>query len=1851
MNHVNIIALLLFASLAASSLARGQDAGEYQVGIAKVDITPSYPIRLNGFGNRREESEGVSQRIYARAIAISQQESKPLVLIAIDSLGVRIDMVDEIADRLRAQHEIPRENIALTFTHSHCAPKVNGASDNIFSTPIPPAHQNHIDRYTRELTDLITKAALSAINQRQPSRLEWATGTVRFSKNRRTPGGPVDHDLPTLFVRDAASDQIRAVYVAYACHCVTLSFNQISGDWAGYAVEAIERDIPGAMAMVSIGSGSDANPIPGVQGDKVEVAASQGDEIGAEVQRLLQAPRKSVTGVPKASLNHIDLPLNPLPTREELQALVKQGRQVGYNATTQLASLDRGEPLLEAIDYPIQTWSFGESLCVVYLAGEVCVDYSIRLKTELDRERFWLNAYSNDFCSYIPSERLAREGRYGGGSETPYFALPTTIAAGMEQRIIDEVHHQVPDTFKVPPGTQGVAPKPAEASLRCLQTHDDLRIELVAFEPLIQDPVAIDFGTDGRLWVAEMNDYGHGVYEKFEHTGRIRWLRDTDADGRFDEGKTFVAGLRFPTDVKVWRNGVLICDAPDILFARDADGDGVAESTEKLFSGFDVRNAQARVNSLRFGLDNWVYGSCGLFGGKITSHLTGETVDLTSRDFRLNPDTGAIEPVTGRTQQGRCRDDWGDWFGCSNGTLLRHYPTQDHYERRNPFAVPAPASVGIGSAEALTLYPPDELVRFELSGAPGKATSACGLGIYRDSLFGAEYAGNAFTCEPVHQLVHRIVLQPNGVTFSGQRAANEQKSEFLTSTDKWFRPVQMRTGPDGAIWIVDMYRYVIEHSRWIPQATLAKLDVYAGQSRGRIYRIVPKRTAPVENEAPIPALPSMNELSMESLVQQLNHSNGTIRDLVQQMLIWRNDKSVANQLVDLAVSAKLPQTRIHSLSTLDAFGELRPNTLLAALRSDHPEVVRHAIQLSELMLNDASDLAAAVIGHTTHPNIRVRRQAACSLGACQSPKVAAALANLLNAAGSDAYIRSAVLSSITKDNAVATLVAFQKQLLTEESSRELRELVTMAIRIGDASAIPAILQSVTPTSVGSDVHQVKLDASVALFAAALDTADARGVADLVFAPELCDKVAALHKAATTIVANSEESAAQVRLALVLLGRTRGSISQRLLSSSTRNGSKELSEDKIATEIASLISARHAQERQHEAITAVARTGSPQVASLLLSSFRSASSSTRAAILDTLLSRDDWTRKLLDGIAIGVVRPTSFDASRRQRMLAHRDTDIRRIAAELFLSASTPSRSEVLRSYEPTLRLKGDEIRGRAVFRKSCANCHRLEDYGHVVGPSLTALTNHDPKWLLTTMLDPNREVDARYISWTVLRKDGRTATGLLAEESSTSIRLIEPGGKEHVILREDLDDIRSSELSVMPEGLEKDLSPQAISDVIAYISGFRSPNKQLPGNQPIVVKPNADGELRLAATCAEVRGNDIVFESPFQNIGYWHHEADNVSWRVTVPNASRFDVYVEAACANESAGNRFRIDGLPKELSATVVGTGGWDRYQSRKVGTVALEAGQHFFTVRSDGPLTKQALFDLREVRFVPEGQSTVFAASGAAELALPRHAAEIAPFLLDDSQSVERRSQVIDQRPGMGPAIVSLLIVDLKPDDVREEYRRIPWIWRVALAVGKRNDGGEIRDLLDVSLPQAGQPLRDWQAVVIGGGVINGLTQIGTWPDARIEEILSRTPTIANRWPRSLELAAAMADKEEVRSGTRYDALRMIALGGWNERGAQLTKYLEPGIPNELQMGAVSGLADIPSDQVIEPMIRALPRLSPRNRALAFEGLTRTETRALALLKAINGSRVQVEQKEIELLLKHPSEKVQTRARQLEN
>ena len=391
-------------------------------------------------------------------------------------------------------------------------------------------------------------------------------------------------------------------------------------------------------------------------------------------------------------------------------------------------------------------------------------------------------------------------------------------------------------------------PLAPDAALKSLQTNPGLKIELVAAEPLVESPVAIDWDARGRLWVVEMFDYPMGVDGNWKPGGRVKML-----DGK-GNATVFIDGLSFPTGLLVVSNGVYICAAPDILFAQDTDSDGKADRVRTNYTGFATHNYQARVNGLIWGLDGWVYGSSGLFGGKIKNLITGGTVDLSGRDFRFHPASGIIEPAAGISQMGRVRDDYGNWFGNDNSTLLWHYPLPEHFARRNPHVTyPEPRVLVARGKDPNKLFPISRtLERFNDPQMANRVTGACGPEIYRDTLLGTDYYGNAFICEPVHNLVTRLVLRPNGVMFVGERAPGEQDREFLASTDNWFRPVQARTGPDGALWVVDMYRFVIEHPRWISADRLKKLDVRAGADRGRIYRIYGRNRMPKPAFKPSP---------------------------------------------------------------------------------------------------------------------------------------------------------------------------------------------------------------------------------------------------------------------------------------------------------------------------------------------------------------------------------------------------------------------------------------------------------------------------------------------------------------------------------------------------------------------------------------------------------------------------------------------------------------------------------------------------------------------------------------------------------------------------------------------------------------------------------------------------------------------------------------------------------------------------------------------------------------------------------------------------------------------------------------
>jgi putative membrane-bound dehydrogenase-like protein len=1064
-----------------------------------------------------------------------------------------------------------------------------------------------------------------------------------------------------------------------------------------------------------------------------------------------------------------------------------------------------------------------------------------------------------------------------------------------------------------------------------------MKAELVASEPLIESPVAIDFGTDAKLWVCEMRDYPTGIDGQWKPGGVIKVLEDRDGDGRYETSTRFLEGLPFPTGVMAWRKGAIICAAPEILYAEDTNGDGKADRRQVLYRGFATENYQARVNGLSYGLDNWVYGANGLIGGVIRGTATGRDVNIGGRDFRIQPDSGLMEPASGLTQQGRVRNDWGEQFGGNNSVWIQHYPLPDHYVRRNPrVAAPPPAVYVPRDPEHARLYPASRtLERFNQPQSADRVTSACSPLIYRDILLGPGYAGNAFICEPVHNLVHREVLSPDGVTFAGHRAADEQTLEFLASSDNWFRPVQVRTGPDGALWVVDMYRSVIEHPRWISPERLAALDVRGGADKGRIYRIFP------ENEPPR-AVPNLDRLAAAELAQALDTPNGTLRDNVQRLLVHRDDRTAAPVLVTLAQSSTRAETRMQALCTLDGLGALTPTLVRAALTDANPGVRRQAIRLAETRLDNDAAMGPAVLALQNDPDTPVRFQLALSLGQWNDPRAGAALGDLTVRDAADPWIRAAVLSS-SPHHAAAILAAVVAPEANASARRALvAPLIATLTASDDARALETAVAAVTRSETDGTVAPWRLSALAGLLEAKPALASA---GDARFQKAF----ATAHSLAGDRQANPADRAA----AAGLLGH----------DSSRRS-------DDIAL-LGRLLDPQSPSEVQQSAAVRLGRLQDPSATATLLAAWRRLGPVLRGTVLDLLLARPASAEALLAAVERGVIAPATIDAVHRQRLVQQGNKALMTRAAALFATARPEARQTVLSAYRPALSTPGDPTRGQAVFGRLCAACHKLGGLGYEIGPDLAALTDRSPEALLTAILDPNREVDARYVSYSVARKDGRVATGMIAAETASAVTLKREQGQTDQILREEIDELASAGRSLMPEGLENDLKPADLADLIAYLGPAAEPPKVVAGNHPETVRQTGATAIRLDAATAAIFGPTLTYEKSPGNLGYWQSANDRAAWSFRVETPGVYTITLEWACADESAGNGYELRVGTRTIKNTVGGTGAgtWSRYQSLFAGEADLKAGPERLELRPSGP-PRGALLDLRAIVLTPRSR-----------------------------------------------------------------------------------------------------------------------------------------------------------------------------------------------------------------------------------------------------------------------------------------
>jgi putative membrane-bound dehydrogenase-like protein len=958
--------------------------------------------------------------------------------------------------------------------------------------------------------------------------------------------------------------------------------------------------------------------------------------------------------------------------------------------------------------------------------------------------------------------------------------------------------------------------------LRTFQIHPDFQIELVAIEPLVLDPVDLEFDEFGRAFVIEMPGYPFP-----KEPGRLVLLEDADGDGVFDTRTIYAEGFPIASSILPYRGGVLVASPPDLVFVRDTDGDNRADVQEVLLTGFAAENTQHNFAGLNHGIDNWVYAGNGGNGGEVYWPQDPQTkfpiqrsdfrIDLENRRFELyGPSTGGFETTF---------DDWGRFFGVHN---MRPF-VQTIFPSRYVADLPLP---GIDLLKELPDYAENGMVRIYGIGTPetrvnhpeqsGYFSGACGITYYGGGAFPPEFRGNLFTCDVVMNLVHRAVLTEDGAGYRASRA--DHRSEFLASTDRGFRPVNLTVGPDGALYLLDMHRTVIEHPEWIPDEIEKDLDLYAGSTEGRIFRITPKGGLPWSK-------PHFPRNDVSAVAAHLLHPNKWWRDTAQRLLVEWQDQAAVPPLLETLANAPDPRARLHALWTLEGLDALDDETIQRTLDDPHPAVREHAVLLAEDRLSNAN-LIAAVASQTDQDAPRVRMQAVLTLSA--APEVPgttleAAVGNASRMGLGDTHLRTALLVGAHK-SPLPHFVGLLREssMATKEGAAEyLQSLGILVAHRASAGDLDAALSALAKFGVA---RQPLLAAGLVGLADGLGSArvTAQGLSD---------------QAAQVLTAFVDSDIASVRHPAWRIGRelkvppTSKQVQQleeagtialdNLASTALRVDALSLLEFAPFADrqdvLFALLSIEQPRELRRAAMAQLAKSADPRVAERLISMWKTLSPEEMRAASDVLLYQRANHDLLLTALEDGriALAQMNFHLERRRRLLRSEDATVRARAEALFSDAGVVTRASAIEAMRPALTLQGDPAHGREVFQELCAQCHRVADEGFTLAPNLTDASRKSPEQLLFDILDPNAAVDSEFIGFVVETHDGGIYSGMLSAETDSTVTLRQANDIETVFGRDQIRRMYSSGMSLMPEALEADMPHQKMADLLAFLQQQR----------------------------------------------------------------------------------------------------------------------------------------------------------------------------------------------------------------------------------------------------------------------------------------------------------------------------------------------------------------------------------------------------------------------------------------------
>ena len=991
-----------------------------------------------------------------------------------------------------------------------------------------------------------------------------------------------------------------------------------------------------------------------------------------------------------------------------------------------------------------------------------------------------------------------------------------------------------------------VPPLDAVAAIASLRVQPEFKIQLAADESLLASPVAIAWDEDGRLFVAEMRGYSE---RQGERLGRVRLLHDDNDDGMYDRATVFADGLAWPTAICCYDGGVFVGDAPEILFLKDINGDGVADQRHSVFTGFGDSNVQGLMNSFHFGLDNRIHGSASAVGGTIrrpseTAKASKPVVDsspavagdggvnVSGRDFSFDPRSLTVRPETGGAQHGMSFDAAGGKYVCSNSDQAIRCMIDDRFLSRNPFYTPPSAKISVaaeGPQGAVFRSSPVEpwrilRTRLRASGlatgpieaggrSSGYFTSATGVTVVGGDAFGDALAGMLVIGDVGSNLVHRKRLTPDGSCVRAERV--DRESELIASTDNWFRPVQFSNGPDGGLWIIDMQREVIEHPLALPLDIKKHLDLDSGRDRGRLWRLVPQNFSHRRT-------PKLSGSSTAELVELLEHPNAWHRETAKRLLYERRDPAAAVPLAVLAANPQAdPRGRIAALYVLDGLGALCVADLDKPLNANDPLLRSSAVRLLERFVGDgdvAQQLANRMVEMAVNdPDPRVRLELALIGGGLSEEMRTDLLSKILLRDGGDAWCRMAAFTSMGS-GAGRLLVAWlgdPRSFSGPGAPVVLSELAAQVGRRGDDQEVAAVVEAIGALAdegirSGSQLPGVdgRAIATTVLVGLVRSLEHAGGSTKAIGSTDKNKAVVQRLVAWNRAVAADAAQPTQARLAAI-----RGlflaplpdvvDLFATLLAPNTQPDSSTASE--IAKEV----------------ITVLGQSHDPSSAAVVLQAWPTLSAELRAFAAAMLNRNPHRAEALLNAIDAGVVREADIERTVVTNLRNYPVESIRKRAMATLGPVPVVRRDELVEAYRPCLTATGNPEAGKSLFSKHCSSCHKVGDIGRETGPNLVAMQARGVESILLGILDPNREVQPQYFAHTAITDDGRVITGVLVAESSTSITLRGADGNEETIARQDLEELRSSKRSLMPEGFEREIDLRGMGDLLAWLMTAR----------------------------------------------------------------------------------------------------------------------------------------------------------------------------------------------------------------------------------------------------------------------------------------------------------------------------------------------------------------------------------------------------------------------------------------------